>query len=50
MRENIIQLKLPVDEVVEKLNAVVRTRVNFIDQWGKIMRFDFQVFYLNNFV
>lgn len=35
MRENIIQLKLPVDEVVEKLNAVVRTRVKFIDQWGK---------------
>lgn len=33
-KESVIRVKLPADIVIEKLNAVVRTKVNFKDQWG----------------
>lgn len=34
-KEKVIQVKLPTDAVIEKLNAVVRTKVDFKDQWGE---------------
>lgn len=34
-KERVIRVKLPADIVIEKLNAVVRTKVNFKDQWGE---------------